>query len=81
MAGKGSRGVRMRTPTGGIGSEGLTVPNGHQTGVPGGLVPSGRVLVGIGVGVDHVLGNLAPVHVSQERERVVARNAFARQFD
>ena len=81
MSGRGSRGARMRTFTGGTGSEGLVVPKGHQAGVPGGLVPSGRVLVGIGVGVDHVLGDLAPVHVSQERERVVARNAFARQFD
>ena len=37
----------MRTSTGGIGSVGLVVPKGHHEGVPGGRVPSGRVLRGV----------------------------------
>ena len=66
----GSRGARMRTSTGGIGSDGLSVPNGHHEGVPRGRVPSG--LVGVTGMIDaskervHTIGKVAgrdvPVH-------------------
>ena len=67
------RGKGMRTSTGGIGSVGLVVPNGHQAGVPGGLVPSGSVGLGTLTGmieaseervhtIGEVTGRYVPMH-------------------
>lgn len=64
----------MRTSTGGIGSLGLVVPNGHQAGQPGGRVPSGSVGLGTLTGMIeageervHTIGEIAGRYVPMHK--------------